>query len=200
MATTARDARRGEAHAGTQKKSRVRAARAVARVSALSGGGVCVLAVAPRAGELAPQARMRVSCPHPLFLRGACAKRGAKGCERCGAGVFGRAPSWGEFARPKGEGESRLKKGDATILVATDVIGRGIDIKNVKTIVNFDLPVKVTEYNNRIGRTARIGHEGRAISFYDPNVDAPIARRLCKSKSTKGWMHDGKILKDSLKD
>ena len=91
----------------------------------------------------------------------------------------------------------RFKKGEATILVSTDVIGRGIDIKNVKTVINFDLPQKVTEYNNRIGRTARIGHSGRAISFYDPNVDAPIARRLCKSKSAKGWMHVGKILKDS---
>ena len=80
----------------------------------------------------------------------------------------------------------RFKKGEATILVSTDVIGRGIDIKNVKTVINFDLPQKVTEYNNRIGRTARIGHSGRAISFYDPNVDAPIARRLCKSKSTRG--------------
>ena len=77
----------------------------------------------------------------------------------------------------------RFKKGEATILVSTDVIGRGIDIKNVKTVINFDLPQKVTEYNNRIGRTARIGHSGRAISFYDPNIDAPIARRLCKSKS-----------------
>ena len=92
----------------------------------------------------------------------------------------------------------RFKKGEATILVSTDVIGRGIDIKNVKTVINFDLPQKVTEYNNRIGRTARIGHSGRAISFYDPNVDAPIARRLCKSKSTKDWAHVGTILKDSL--
>jgi superfamily II DNA/RNA helicase len=75
---------------------------------------------------------------------------------------------------------SRFKKGEANILVATDVIGRGIDIKNVKTIINFDLPVKVTEYNNRIGRTARIGHTGRAISFYDPVCDSAIARRLCK--------------------
>ena len=78
---------------------------------------------------------------------------------------------------------ARFKKGEATILVATDVIGRGIDIKNVKTIINFDLPVKVTEYNNRIGRTARIGHEGRAISFYDPVCDSAIARRLCKGFS-----------------
>jgi len=74
----------------------------------------------------------------------------------------------------------------ATILVATDVIGRGIDIKNVKTIINHDLPVKVTEYNNRIGRTARIGHEGKAISFYDPGTDSAIARRLCKVLGTAG--------------
>ena len=67
--------------------------------------------------------------------------------------------------------------------MATDVIGRGIDIKNVKTIINHDLPVKVTEYNNRIGRTARIGHEGKAISFYDTGTDSAIARRLCKGKN-----------------
>ena len=90
----------------------------------------------------------------------------------------------------------RFKKGEATILVSTDVIGRGIDIKNVKTVINFDLPQKVTEYNNRIGRTARIGHSGRAISFYDPNVDAPIARRLCKSKSRA--VHVGTILSSAV--
>ena len=54
----------------------------------------------------------------------------------------------------------------------------------MKTIINFDLPKKITEYNNRIGRTARIGHQGRAISFYDPDTDWPIVKRLCQVLGT----------------
>ena len=44
------------------------------------------------------------------------------------------------FQRDRENALEKFKRGDATILVATDVIGRGIDIQNVKTIINFDLP------------------------------------------------------------
>ncbi|GFG25183.1 ATP-dependent RNA helicase ded1 [Aspergillus udagawae] len=69
------------------------------------------------------------------------------------------------------------------IMVATGVSARGLDIKNVMHVVNFDLPSTahggITEYIHRIGRTARIGNEGLATSFYnDRNSD--IAPDLVK--------------------
>ena len=62
------------------------------------------------------------------------------------------------------------------ILVATGVTARGLDVANVKHVINYDLPSTqhdgITEYVHRIGRTARIGNEGKATSFYnDRNQD-----------------------------
>jgi ATP-dependent RNA helicase DeaD len=56
-------------------------------------------------------------------------------------------------------------RGRPHILVATDVAARGLDIKNVTHIFNFDIPKTVDEHTHRIGRTARIGKEGIAISL-----------------------------------
>jgi ATP-dependent RNA helicase RhlE len=59
----------------------------------------------------------------------------------------------------------RFKKGLAPVLVATDVAARGVDVKAVGLVVNFDLPNEPEAYVHRIGRTARAGAEGRAVSF-----------------------------------
>jgi ATP-dependent RNA helicase DeaD len=56
-------------------------------------------------------------------------------------------------------------RGFTEILVATDVAGRGLDIKNVTHIFNYDIPRIVEDYTNRIGRTARAGESGVAISL-----------------------------------
>jgi ATP-dependent RNA helicase DeaD len=56
-------------------------------------------------------------------------------------------------------------KGMTKILVATDVAARGLDIKNVTHIFNFNIPKKAEDYTNRIGRTARAGESGKAISL-----------------------------------
>jgi ATP-dependent RNA helicase DeaD len=56
-------------------------------------------------------------------------------------------------------------KGMIKILVATDVAARGLDIKNVTHIFNFNIPKKAEDYTNRIGRTARAGESGKAISL-----------------------------------
>lgn len=58
-----------------------------------------------------------------------------------------------------------FREGDVTILVATDVAARGIDIPVISLVINFDLPNVAEAYVHRIGRTARAGREGRAISF-----------------------------------
>ncbi len=58
-----------------------------------------------------------------------------------------------------------FRDGEMRILVATDVAARGIDIPDVRHVYNFDLPNVADNYVHRIGRTARAGRDGRAISF-----------------------------------
>ena len=59
----------------------------------------------------------------------------------------------------------QLRKGEVRILVATDVAARGIDIKTISHVINFDLPRNTEDYIHRIGRTARAGATGTAFSF-----------------------------------
>jgi ATP-dependent RNA helicase RhlE len=58
-----------------------------------------------------------------------------------------------------------FKKGEVDLLVATDVAARGLDIKDVPAVFNFDLPFNAEDYVHRIGRTGRAGASGLAISF-----------------------------------
>jgi len=58
-----------------------------------------------------------------------------------------------------------FRKGKTRVLVATDVAARGIDVKNITLVVNHDLPEDCENYVHRIGRTARAGAEGVAVSF-----------------------------------
>ena len=60
---------------------------------------------------------------------------------------------------------NEFKKGEAEILIATDVAARGIDIKDVDTVINFDIPNVSETYVHRIGRTGRAGASGMALSF-----------------------------------
>ncbi|MDH3230030.1 MAG: helicase-related protein, partial [Alphaproteobacteria bacterium] len=57
----------------------------------------------------------------------------------------------------------------ARVLVATDIAARGIDVDGVTHVINFDLPMEAESYIHRIGRTARAGASGIAISFCDPS-------------------------------
>jgi superfamily II DNA/RNA helicase len=61
-----------------------------------------------------------------------------------------------------------FRRGDVKTLVATDIAARGIDVDGISHVVNFDLPNVPETYVHRIGRTARAGAEGIAISFCDP--------------------------------
>lgn len=66
------------------------------------------------------------------------------------------------------EREANLQKfrsGDIEVLVATDLASRGLDISGVSYVINYDLPKEVEVYVQRIGRTGRIGHRGRATTF-----------------------------------
>lgn len=61
-----------------------------------------------------------------------------------------------------------FKAGKYRILVATDIAARGIDVKGIELVLNYDLPSTSEDYVHRIGRTARAGTEGHAISFAEP--------------------------------
>ena len=61
----------------------------------------------------------------------------------------------------------RFRSGKARVLVATDIAARGIDIDDISHVINFELPNEPESYVHRIGRTARAGGEGIAISFCD---------------------------------
>ena len=61
----------------------------------------------------------------------------------------------------------KLKNGVVTVLVATDVAARGIDIDDITHVMNFDLPYSADTYLHRIGRTARAGKKGTAVSFVE---------------------------------
>jgi ATP-dependent RNA helicase RhlE len=60
-----------------------------------------------------------------------------------------------------------FKQGKIKVLIATDIAARGIDVQGISHVVNYDLPVEAESYVHRIGRTARAGKEGDAISFCD---------------------------------
>ncbi|RHY33105.1 hypothetical protein DYB32_001859 [Aphanomyces invadans] len=59
-----------------------------------------------------------------------------------------------------------FKEGKAQILVATDVASRGLDIKDIRYVINFDMPKNIEDYIHRIGRTARAGMKGTAVSYF----------------------------------
>ena len=64
-----------------------------------------------------------------------------------------------------------FKSGAATVLVATDVAARGLDIDQLPMVINYEIPSAPEDYVHRIGRTGRAGALGVAISFVSPEED-----------------------------
>ncbi|GIW97787.1 MAG: DEAD/DEAH box helicase [Pirellulaceae bacterium] len=64
---------------------------------------------------------------------------------------------------------SALRAGELDLLVATDVVGRGIDVSTVSHIINYDIPLDCDDYVHRVGRTGRMGREGIAFTFVTPD-------------------------------
>lgn len=62
-----------------------------------------------------------------------------------------------------------FKSGKYRVLVATDIASRGIDVTGIELVINYDLPEDAENYVHRIGRTARAGHKGHAVSFATPD-------------------------------
>lgn len=89
----------------------------------------------------------------------------------------------------------KFKIGDIKIMVATDVAARGIDVRNLELVINYDIPQELEYYVHRIGRTGRNGNNGIAYTFYTGKEKAKI-REIEKYANTK--IAEGKI--PSLKE
>jgi superfamily II DNA/RNA helicase len=70
-----------------------------------------------------------------------------------------------------------FRSGRAAVLIASDVAARGLDIPNVTHVVNLDVPTLSKAYLHRVGRTARAGAQGVAITFFTQN-ETQLARRF----------------------
>ena len=68
----------------------------------------------------------------------------------------------------------RFRNGAIQILVATDVMSRGIDIQGIDAVINFDVPLDPEDYVHRIGRTGRAGAAGQAYTFMGPDEVTPL--------------------------
>lgn len=75
-----------------------------------------------------------------------------------------------------------FKEGKFNYLLATDLAARGLDIKELKTVINFELPQEVTRYIHRVGRTARAGEEGLCITICNDNEHKKLKRMLKQQK------------------
>ncbi len=82
--------------------------------------------------------------------------------------------------REREEALRDFRSGRSRVLVATSVAARGLDIPKVAHVINYDLPNSIDEYVHRIGRTGRIGNQGKATAFFDMNKDGSLARSLVK--------------------
>ncbi|WP_294351211.1 DEAD/DEAH box helicase [uncultured Clostridium sp.] len=77
----------------------------------------------------------------------------------------------GMLQKDRIEAMEKFKRGEFRILIATDVVARGIDVEDVTHVINIDVPVEKEAYVHRIGRTGRAGKKGVAITFVTPYED-----------------------------
>ena len=84
---------------------------------------------------------------------------------------------------------------ECRLLVATDVAARGLDIKGVDLVFNFDLPDDPENYIHRIGRTGRIGSKGKAFSLVGDKDVAALGRieRYLEHELEVGWLEEGEL-------
>ena len=86
-----------------------------------------------------------------------------------------------------------FRAAEVRILVATDVVGRGIDVTNISHIINYDIPMFCDDYVHRVGRTGRMGREGVAYTFVTPEEGNELTRieirieRLLKRDEIAGF-------------
>ena len=92
-----------------------------------------------------------------------------------------------------------MKSGKVKILVATDVVARGLHIEDISHIINYDLPEEVASYVHRIGRTARAGKSGKAYSLVceDHAMNLPEIETYIERKIEVEWIEEEELVKDT---
>ena len=123
-------------------------------------------------------------------------KRGAdKVCRRLVVSFKGVDAIHGDLAqRVRDRVMGRFREGKIKVLVATDVVGRGIDVTSISHIINYDVPQFCDDYVHRVGRTGRMGREGMAFTFVTPEEGNELTRiemrinRLLKRDEIPGFV------------
>ena len=92
-----------------------------------------------------------------------------------------------------------FQKGEIAFLLATDIAGRGIDIEKVRCVINFQMPLIADRYIHRIGRTARKGYLGKAITICDEK-DRLVLKKLLKKEKIEIKLNFIKIPNDDIKN
>jgi superfamily II DNA/RNA helicase len=88
---------------------------------------------------------------------------------------------WGHQAQSERDWVlDQFKRGECTVLVATDVASRGLDISDVMLVINHDMPKMISDYIHRIGRTGRAGRSGTSYSFF---TCAPLPHRAAAERT-----------------
>ena len=88
----------------------------------------------------------------------------------------------------------KFRAGEIQILIATDVVGRGIDVSGISHIINYDMPQSSDDYVHRVGRTGRMGREGVAFTFVTTEEGGELTRiemlinRLLKGDEIEGFL------------
>lgn len=129
-------------------------------------GKVLALRNLLRAGELKPPILVFVQC-----RQRAAALLRELSCD----GIRVDAVHADRTAAARGTAVARFRSGSVWMLIATDLLARGLDFKHVNTVVNYDLPQSPPAYLHRIGRTGRNGRPGTAFTFF---TDQPSERAL----------------------
>ncbi|CAK7211907.1 Putative RNA helicase [Sporothrix curviconia] len=107
--------------------------------------------------------------------------------------------------RQRTDNLGRFRASAARILVATDVAARGLDIPEVALVVNYDVPRLADDYIHRVGRTARAGRSGEAVTFVGQrDVDLILSIEARVGRPLEAWSEDGvnletRVTKEALK-
>src|SRR3989344_4500635 len=152
----------------------------------------------PTRVEIAPSGTMAAKVTHELFFvrqgdkprllekilgeyRGAVLvfSRTKHGARKIASGIRALGHTSAELHSNRSLGQRRdglegFRNGRHRILVATDIAARGIDVKGIELVLNYDLPQTAEDYVHRIGRTGRMGGVGHAISFATPDQKGDV--------------------------
>nr|GLL17291.1 hypothetical protein C5167_044120 [Ipomoea trifida] len=86
-----------------------------------------------------------------------------------------------------------FKEGHKRILVATDLVGRGIDIERVNIVINYDMPDSADTYLHRVGRAGRFGTKGLAITFVSSSSDSDVLNQCHRNEKGRSHLQELRV-------